>query len=573
MLKRLKKPAITAITGILILGTPLVAAQANEENSNYSNANKYTFTRTHVDAPKAFWNYENNQFELLATYPVYDSEGDYTESTLPIDYTVNWVGKGWRGTNPVHLYSIPDQNWATFLGEPGKLLYAAPQLAGDGNAPIWSGFGADSDIPTEKLRDGEFSLNLIAVDGPGKVEYFISSATGNSVRRFFSSHDLKHRETLLELSQHTHNYTTFTKPGTYKITFQVYARDKAGNPIISKPQTQEWRVGGNDPRHDYTKNFRASFAAAPSEKESSRTGTPKLQVQPKPPKTYQNPGDQHYTDFHFETGNSADKGVLVLTIDGYQLLQLPVENGVATGSEMLGDETSNYQAIFIPTPDSPSPRWASAPFSYQRNQGAVEQRQETTEISYPAPIQPAPVQPLQAVELKDLRVDLSFTPIAGQDGKYNVKVTAKDPRFKGRIRGGFQAKPRQSYYDCFFEISLETGATEQEVDLGYCEKNFYLKFDLKPYPSINANGLHYDKTLDLTKGYTETLQLTHAPLTSELPDYEHQPLNPGTPAEPGTQVIPGDPLNNQPGTKPGNQPGNQGDNTQRPAPETEKTSR
>ncbi|MDO5060412.1 MAG: choice-of-anchor M domain-containing protein [Actinomycetaceae bacterium] len=522
--------ALTATAAICLVPVVSQAAETPEQ-PEYSETNKFVYARTHVDAPKVFWDGINQRFELLTTYTVRTEDGERTEYTLPIDYAMNWVGKGWRGRNPAHIFQVSNHPSVSYLGTPGTVLYASPQIAGARNTPIWAGFGADTQIPIDRFRDGEFSLNLIGIDGPGKVEYFISGPSGEVVRRLFSSHDTKLRETLLQPAQHTHNFTTFSKPGTYRMYFQAFARDKVGNPIVSKPQVHEWRVGGNDPRSaTHLKDFRAAFAAAPTV--AKRENTPTFQMLPKAPATYENPGDQHYTDFKFNTGNPADNGVLVITIDGFELIQLPVENGVANGSEMLGDEAANFQAIFVPAANAPTGRWASAQFSYQRAQAGVEQTAEATEIAPENSLNPAPVYPLRLTDLTDTQVDLSITPLPDQPGKYLVNITGRDPNFKGHVRGGFKEQPNQVFFDCFLDADLATGTYQRVHDFSYCQKDFHLALTVNPFPSINATGTNYAKQVSLTDGLKETFTLGKTSYTGEIPSFEN----------PKKDTVPGDPL-------------------------------
>lgn len=567
MRKHLKNLSILAVLTSLFSPAAVAVAQETTGQPVYSESNKFVYAYTHVDAPKVYWDATAGRFKLQTTYSVRGADDERVEYVLPIDHAVNWVDKGWRGKNPAHLYQVTAEPTAAFLGAPGAVLYAAPQIAGPRNSPIWAGFGADAEIPVDTFRDREFSLNLIAVDGPGKVEYFMTGSTGEVNRRLFSSHDTVYRESLMTPAQHTHNYTTFTKPGKYRMTFQAYARDKAGNPIISKPQVHEWRVGGNDPRKSFTNDFRASYAQSPAVT-LPRATQPTLQVVPKPVSSYQSPGDEYYTDFKFNTGNTADSGYLVLTIDGYELAQIPVENGRATTSEMLGDEVANFQAIFIPATGAPTGKWVSQQFSYQRTQSGVEQRLEAGEIAAEKSLNPAPVFPLRAFDLNDEHVDIRITPLAEHPGKYQVSIVARDPQFKGKIRGGFSERKNQSYFDCFLDADLTNGGYERVHDFAYCQNDFFLKLELNPYPSVNASGTQYSERVTITNGFNTTLAVKKTSFTGEFPtitDTEETPGNTsGNGENPDSGAVPGDPQNgNHEGYSPtpGNpvQPGNSGE--------------
>ena len=197
-------------------------------------------TQAHIDAPKVFWNKEANSF-------VINSQAG--GKTVPLDKTANWVGRGYNDDGSQnYVFPITDDPRLNFLGQDSQLLYMAPQVPGPGNSPIWSGFGADTAVPIENFLDGNFALELVGFNGPGEMNMFNYSTFGNlPVTRLFSSHDKVSRTVWLDPGTHTHNITTFTKPGRYEVTFDASARTTDGAFTASKPTTLVWRVGGTNP--------------------------------------------------------------------------------------------------------------------------------------------------------------------------------------------------------------------------------------------------------------------------------------------------------------------------------------
>lgn len=77
--------------------------------------------------------------------------------------------------------------------------------------------------------------------------------------RLFSSHDADSRTVWLDPGTHTHNVTTFTKPGRYEVTFDATARTADGAFIASKPTTLVWRVGGTNPADEKLGDVRTAY--------------------------------------------------------------------------------------------------------------------------------------------------------------------------------------------------------------------------------------------------------------------------------------------------------------------------
>ena len=80
-----------------------------------------------------------------------------------------------------------------------------------------------------------------------------------------ASHTPGLRSTSVQPGNHTHNHSTFSKPGRYEATYQVTARDTDGNRIASQPQTLVWQVGGTRPNPNGIGDVVAAYNAANNE--------------------------------------------------------------------------------------------------------------------------------------------------------------------------------------------------------------------------------------------------------------------------------------------------------------------
>ena len=152
----------------------------------------------------------------------------------------------------------------------GTVLNAAPQNPGPGNTPIWAGHGAGEIGDTDKFEGETYTLDLISVDGPGRMEMFIDN--GDSVNRFLSSHDTAYRS--VYNPRHTHLYTTFTQPGRYVANYKMTARSADGTAIYSSPITPlVWQVGGANPADGTIKDIVSAYNGARAERTDGNTAT------------------------------------------------------------------------------------------------------------------------------------------------------------------------------------------------------------------------------------------------------------------------------------------------------------
>lgn len=446
---------------------------------------KYITTQGHVDAPKAFW--ENDSFSLKNESNV---RGNGPEP-LPLEQTANWVGKGWsgdgKGTNQ-YIFTTDNTPSLQWIGEPGKNYYMAPQLPSFNHDPIWAGLGADSNIPVEKFRDGTFATDILSVNGPGTMELFRYTNFGNMAdsMRMLSSTTSGLNSYLLHQGTHSHNYTIFSKPGRYEVTYRTVARSADGTETIaSKPTTLVWQVGGKKPISGEGTVTSVStedrYKAAPEG--NLESANYRLSITPHPGR--ERDGDDKLTDISFTSG-SAQKGTLTLFVNGYFLTDLDVVDGKATWDEMLGSEESQIQAVFTPAEGEDAARWVSWPATYKPG--------ESSDISSMAGNGTWPVQIPDARNIvmntehytpTSTEYTVSLEPTENPDIS-RLRIEFKDKNFRGFINGGLFSEGEDTYPDTPFSATVVDGVAEQYVDTGGYLNGTHPRFDIVPHPDMNV---------------------------------------------------------------------------------------
>lgn len=389
---------------------------------------RHVATEAHVDSPKAFWDPNTNNFTFKT---------EYGGTLRPIEESVHWIGKG-QGQPQQFVYTVDNRMHADALGKPGDLLYWAPALV-SGNYPIWVGYGADTSIPAENFKDGEFTLDIVGFEGPGRMELFGDAGGEGGINRVWSSHDPGLRSTSIAPGNHTHINTTFTKPGRYVVHYRATARDKQGNLIASAPQALSWQVGGRKPSSQGIGEVTEAYNKAPATTTGSASFNPTFSMRPHKAEGDITPGAQYLTDLEFTTGNPQDSGTAVFYIDGYYLTEVPVSGGSASWAEMIGSYSSQFQVVYIPDNDQGSPRWVSAPLSYDRNQPAASINQTATEFPTPATQDPPPAFDLSDKIVEDRGVTVTSEPVDSDNRTFKISVIPNDPRLTLRVDGGFYA--------------------------------------------------------------------------------------------------------------------------------------
>lgn len=505
----------TAALALFLALTPAAAWAGPDQDK------EWIVTGQHVDAPIPVWHDDTNSFSLNTI-------------NMPMEKTALWIPKAWTGTGEkdeaksqlVIPAKRPD---LAFLGAEGTVLNAAPQNPGPGNTPIWAGLGAGEIGDTDKFEGETYTLDLISVDGPGRMEMFIDN--GDSVNRFLSSHDTAYRS--VYNPRHTHLYTTFTQPGRYVANYKMTARSADGTAIYSSPITPlVWQVGGANPADGTIKDIESAYNAARAERTDGNAATPTLTVSHHGEREH--PGDNHLTDITLDTGVATDTGRAWITVNGYFLTEVPVEGGRATVSELLGADTAAVQAVYIPG-DTASARWISQTVHYSQKDTEPVTVGGTDTILGPSNPDPAPVWNPDHLPISSRRVDVSYDLIPGSTDQYTATVRANDPT----LRATYKIEFLESKWDfspwCSMEGTLGAGGMEKKTqDLGVCQSDpMFMRVTLRPHPlsdAVMTVAEASDVTVGSHVGLTAMLKMRDGVAAPEEPEPAPNPTPAPAPA-------------------------------------------
>ena len=505
----------TAALALFLALTPAAAWAGPDQDK------EWIVTGQHVDAPIPVWHDDTNSFSLNTI-------------NLPMEKTALWIPKAWTGTGEkdeaksqlVIPAKRPD---LSFLGAEGTVLNAAPQNPGPGNTPIWAGLGAGEIGDTDKFEGETYTLDLISVDGPGRMEMFIDN--GDSVNRFLSSHDTAYRS--VYNPRHTHLYTTFTQPGRYVANYKMTARSADGTAIYSSPITPlVWQVGGANPADGMIKDIVSAYNGARAERTDGNAATPTLTVSHHGEREH--PGDNHLTDITIDTGVATDTGRAWITVNGYFLTEVAVEGGRATISELLGADTAAVQAVYIPG-DSASARWISQTVQYSQKDTEPVTVVGTDTILGPSNPDPAPVWNPDHLPISSRRVDVSYDLIPGSTDQYTATVRANDPT----LRATYKIEFLESKWDfspwCSMEGTLGAGGMDMKAqDLGVCQSDpMFMRVTLRPHPlsdAVMTVAEASDVTVGSHVGLTAMLKMRDGIAAPEEPEPAPNPTPAPAPA-------------------------------------------
>ena len=498
----------TAALALFLALTPAAAWAGPDQDK------EWIVTGQHVDAPIPVWHDDTNSFSLNTI-------------NMPMEKTALWIPKAWTGTGEkdeaksqlVIPAKRPD---LAFLGAEGTVLNAAPQNPGPGNTPIWAGLGAGEIGDTDKFEGETYTLDLISVDGPGRMEMFIDN--GDSVNRFLSSHDTAYRS--VYNPRHTHLYTTFTQPGRYVANYKMTARSADGTAIYSSPITPlVWQVGGANPTEGTIKDIESAYNAARAERADGNAATPTLTLSHHAEREH--PGDNHLTDITIDTGVTTDKGRAWITVNGYFLTEVPVDGGRATVSELLGADAAAVQAIYIPS-DSASARWISQTVQSSQRDTEPVTVGGTDTILGPSNPDPAPVWNPDHLPISSRRVEVSYDLKPGTTDQYTATVRANDPN----LRATYKIEFLESKWDfspwCSMEGTLGAGGMDSKTqDLGVCQSDpMYMRVTLSPHPlsdAVMTVAEASDVTVGSHVGLTAMLKMRDGIAAPEEPEPAPQP--------------------------------------------------
>ncbi|VTY06902.1 choice-of-anchor M domain-containing protein [Rothia mucilaginosa] len=547
----LSSAALLALAG----AAPSLPAAAGPDDG------KIVTTKGHVDAPKAYWDEQNGTFVLMNEANPYKTGAD----TYELDKTVNWVGKGYSGRDGKSQYTMTlgDSPSLAFLGEPGQTLYMAPHLTSGNQDPIWAGLGASAKIPTERFRDGVFVTDVLSVEGPGRMELFRYNPDDApaDVYRMLSSSSTGWHSWLLDKGSHTHNTTTFTRPGRYVVTYRTVARSTDGRIISSKPSKLVWQVGGMQPvLGDGTPTAVPTvdrYNAAPvgdldAAKYVLSVAPHRLDADLAKNKD----ADDKLSDITFTAANKNLKGTLTLYNNGYFLTDLPVVSGTATWSEMLGSEGSQLQAVFTPdTSDANSAeasRWISHKLAYEPGK-AESVYSDDGNGSWPEEIPDEANTVLSTQQYTPTSMDYDVTVTPNGNGFSTVEVRFKDPKVRGFLRGGFYAQDDPVYPYLDLEGSVEDGV----VRFTFRDESFYkgtaLRVKMLTHPDMNASASTTEVAANYEPGTKYTAHGALAPDSAPISDApKPAPVDPSPSAEP--TVAPSAEPSNEPSIAPTTSP-------------------
>ena len=502
---------------------------------------KIVTTKGHVDAPKAYWDEQNGTFVLMNEANPYKTGAD----TYELDKTVNWVGKGYstRDGKSQYTMTLGDSPSLAFLGEPGQTLYMAPHLTYGNQDPIWAGLGASTKVPTERFRDGVFATDILSVEGPGRMELFRYNPDDApaDVYRMLSSSSTGWHSWLLDKGSHTHNTTTFTRPGRYVVTYRTVARSTDGRIISSKPSKLVWQVGGMQPvLGDGTPTAVPTvdrYNAAPV----GDLDAAKYVLSVAPHRLDANPAknkdaDDKLSDITFTAANKNLKGTLTLYNNGYFLTDLSVVNGTATWSEMLGSEGSQLQAVFTPdTSDENSAeasRWISHKLAYEPGR-AESVYSDDGNGSWPEEIPDEANTVLSTGQYTPTSMDYDVTVTPNGNGFSTVEVRFKDPKVRGFLRGGFYAQDDPVYPYLDLEGSVEDGVAR----FTFRDESFYkgtaLRVKMLTHPDMNASASTTEVAANYEPGTKYTAHGALAPDSAPIGDTSKPaPVDPAPSTEP-----------------------------------------
>ncbi|MBK4138577.1 hypothetical protein GWO52_09250 [Corynebacterium macginleyi] len=452
-------------------------------------------TQTHVDSPHAVW--QDGNFKLMSN----------SAGLVPIEDTINWVSHGRvDGGLGAYAWRVPDDPRFEFLNaEKNQLMYYGGPAVGfpKNTMPIWAGFGAAADLPTDQFRDKSFNMEIVDFKGPGRMELFTYSDENYPLNRLWSSHDPGFRTTWVNAGTHTHNATTFTRPGHYEVTYRASARKKDGTFIHSEPQTLVWQVGGTNPAERTITDLDAAFNDAKSEGSAGETNTPMFKMAPSTADT-KGAKEGILTTLSLDTGNAKDSGRAVFTINGHYLAERKVEGGKASWDEMIGDEESDFQAIFIPDNNSPSPRWVSEPIKFWTSTDGEKDGEDAKAYTTKSGELPTPemeeIEPFETdpFEITSPDITVSTSKVYGEDDRnIDITVAPEDDRTTVRVTGGFYkvdgepmtSLPQNAIADC--EIGFTSGPglrTSKQLIEGCKQPGYQLMLRIVPDSRSNAGG-------------------------------------------------------------------------------------
>lgn len=481
----------------------------------------------HIDAPKVFW--EDGGFALKASAGEVHRLHDAVSWLRPNVYASSYF----FGTEQYYAQHVGEEAPALdFLGE-GTTWWAAPANC-IRCGQIWQGFAADTGVPHTQFRDGAgldaanadgtFWLDLVDVDGPGRVEVFAGSQSDSdkwgTVERLFSSQDEDLRTAALKPGTHTHISTLFSAPGDYTLTWRATARTADGKIVSSKVTAQDWRVGGARPDTAEQPPLAERYAAAPA----GPTEGYAFSVAPVQDEKAGQFGIPQAA-WSFTAPDGAD-GTALVFVDGYPMTEIPVKDGKGSFAQLPAVGEAEYQAVFLP--EGKGARWSSAPVSYAPG-GAKASTSSAADLPTPSPRHATPEYAPQDTDLPDdLSADVTLSP-GRFDTTFGVDVELSDPRAAGRVRLDFFDPADDAFPWATFEGTLRDGRWQDQIEDVNTTKGLQARVTYLPHASMD--NVHISTGVAAEKFDPKATTTATVRLASKAPGSDPAPIEDPTPAD------------------------------------------
>ncbi|MDO4791973.1 MAG: choice-of-anchor M domain-containing protein, partial [Buchananella hordeovulneris] len=476
-----------ALAGILLPTSASAAANALPDDSNLTVA-----PIGHVDSPKTY--FENDEFVLKGHFG--------RNNNVPLDTALHHLGKSYLGSRNMYVFTVPENApELDFLGEAGDNWYMGYFGSDVARIAIWAGFGAESNIPVEEFRDATFTLDLVSVDGPGRVELFtwaegFEEEEAGMLGRMFSSTDPAFRSFFMVPGSHTHNYTLFSAPGRYDVKYRATARKADGTLLTSRESVARWQVGGARPPTAGLSTSSTRTATVPTLTVGPATGAnePDSRVVPKL--------DRLRVDMGADVAGTA-----TFLINGYKLADVALSNGVAEMVDLLGSAENEIQAQVRGVDGQVV--FTSDPVSYEHG-GQAATTTATAEAlvdKSPAPSLHFPITEVTAAA--DPVVNITLAP--GERGTLQGTFTVSDPTALGKVQVAAYSKSTDKTWqvDMNFFAGGKTGPFVGQISDGAFYQDHYVVARFIPHPFMtNLRTSEVIVTEALNPSETTTVTLT-----------------------------------------------------------------
>ena len=128
-----------------------------------------------------------------------------------------------------------------FLGRPGDTIYLLPEVQQE--ELLWPGWDT-AGVRPGALAGDELTWRLLSVDGPGSLQLFTSDLFGLP-RIIFNSADGLPDTSSMPASTHVHANWAFSRPGLYRLRFDLSGTPAAGGAPVESGPVEYWFYVGD----------------------------------------------------------------------------------------------------------------------------------------------------------------------------------------------------------------------------------------------------------------------------------------------------------------------------------------